>query len=239
MWGLWLLGCGDGVTTPSPTGSCGTEAGVIALATRDGLRLEADFRPAPACGGGAVLLLHMIPPANDRTNWPPAFQDALVDAGFAVLALDRRGAGASEGDPEDAYRGPNGWLDALAAATFLRDEGTGPLTILGASNGTTTLLDYAVRARTQGAPEPVALGFLTGGTYTEAQTPMVELPPTPAVFTYSTDERAWSEAQRAIDPGSWAFLEYPDGAHGTGMFAAVPGFSDDLVSFVAAQGGPP
>jgi hypothetical protein len=98
------------------------------------------------------------------------------------------------------------------------------------------MVDYAVWARGEGAPVPVALGFLTGGAYTEAQTPMARLPAMPAVFTYSTAERAWSEAQRALDPGSWRFLEYPEGDHGTRMFTAEPQVSDDLIGFVAAAG---
>jgi pimeloyl-ACP methyl ester carboxylesterase len=178
----------------------------------------------------------MIPPANDRSNWPADFQDALVAEGFAVLALDRRGAGGSEGDPTDAYDGPRGWLDAHAAARFLRDEGYGPLTILGASNGTTTMLDYAVRARGEGAPVPVALGFLTGGPYTEAQTPMARIPAVPAIFTFSTEERAWSLAQRSLDPGGWEFHEYAEGAHGTHLLDAAPQSRDDLLGFVATAG---
>ena len=74
---------------------------------------------------------------------------------------------------------------------------------------------------------------MTGGTYTENNSPMASLPKVPAVFTYSTDERDWSEAQRALDPGSWSFHEYPDGAHGTGMFEAVPAVTDDLAAFFA------
>jgi pimeloyl-ACP methyl ester carboxylesterase len=198
-----------------------------------GLRLVGDLRAAPACGDPAVLLLHMIPPANDRTNWPADFQDDLRDAGFAVLAIDRRGAGDSEGDPEDAYLGPRGWLDAHAAARFLRDEGYGALVILGASNGTTTMIDYAVRARGEGLAVPAGLGFLTGGPYTESQTPMSRVPPVPAIFTYSTAERAWSVAQQPLDPGSWTFHEYPDGDHGTRILDAAPQSRDDLLGFVA------
>ena len=42
------------------------------------------------------------------------------------------------------------------------------IAILGASNGTTTALDYTIWARDNGHTVPAALGFMTGGGYTEA-----------------------------------------------------------------------
>lgn len=52
-----------------------------------------------------------------------------------------------------------------------------------------------------------------------------------AVFTYSTAERAWSEDQRPLDPGTWVFQEYAEGDHGTRMFDAAPEVADDLLAF--------
>ncbi|MEZ4237627.1 MAG: alpha/beta hydrolase [Myxococcota bacterium] len=216
--------------TPLPT-SEPDEGGVVHLETADGLTLEADYLTAPA-GAAAVVLLHMIPPGNDRSNWPLAFRDQLHDAGYAVLALDRRGAGGSDGVAQEAYTGPNGKLDVAAAVDRVVADGHERVAILGASNGTTSMIDYTVWAAGEGHTAPLALGFLTGGTYTENQTPMSALPSLPAVFTYSTAERSWSEAQRALDPGTWVFHEYPNGAHGTGMFAAAPEVADDLVGFL-------
>ncbi len=63
------------------------------------------------------------------------------------------------------------------------------------------------------------------------QTKMAELPNVPSVFTYSTVEDDWSEAQQALDPGSWSFLEYEGGDHGTRMFDAKPRVVRDLVDF--------
>jgi pimeloyl-ACP methyl ester carboxylesterase len=226
-------GCAPPVVPP-PSGACATPAGEVAVVTRDALTLAADFRPGPRCGGPAALLLHMIPPAHDRSDWPVDLRDDLVAAGLAVLALDRRGAGGSEGDPEDAYLGPRGWLDAHAAARFLRDEGYGDLVVLGASNGTTTMIDYAARAQGEGLALPAALGFFSGGPYTEAQTPMARVPPIPALFAFPPQERDWSLAQRPLDPGSWAFHEYPGGGHGTAILDAAPRSRVDLLEFVTA-----
>lgn len=230
---------------PSPSGSAPTPtaswappgSGVITLTTSDGVALEADYYPSETAGAPGVVLLHMIPPSNDRTNWPTSFVHHLNTEGYAVLVVDRRGAGGSDGVAKDAYEGPNGKLDVAACAEKLAADGFGPLAVIGASNGTTSMLDYAVWAGGAGLPEPVALGFMTGGTYTEAQNPMSAAPAVPAVFTYSTAERAWSEAQRAVDPGGWVFHEYPNGAHGTQMFDAAPEVEDDLVAFLAGALG--
>lgn len=238
-WTLLLTGCaaGDATAPTPPTGDTGTPTPgipapeVITLTTRDGVTLVGDWWRGPA-GAPAIVLLHMIPPANDRTRWPLAFARDLAGQGWSVLRLDRRGAGDSGGVAEEAYLGEKGRWDVEAAAVRLRDEGAGDLAVLGASNGTTSMIDYAAWAPGEGLPEPVALGFLTGGPYTENNTPMTAVPPVPAVFTFSTAERDWSVAQQALDPGSWSFLEYPDGDHGTRMFDAAPEVGADLVEFL-------
>lgn len=237
---LWILlaGCSGGDEKPGTPDTTDTDTSftpppseVVTVQTRDGVTLEADLYPTGIAEGPAFVLLHMIPPANDRTGWPASFIDRLVDQRWAVLALDRRGAGASGGNPAEAYEGEKGRYDVEAAVLDLQARGYGDIAIIGASNGTTSMIDYTVWAGGEGLPVPVALGFMTGGTYTESQTPMSALPDLPAVFTYSTAERAWSEAQRPLDPGSWSFLEYDGGDHGTRMFEAKPEVAGDLVDF--------
>lgn len=235
-----VTGCAEGTETtssPLPTGEWSApEGGVITLEARDGTKLEADYYPQSE-PSPALVLLHMIPPSNDRSTWPTSFIDAMFDLGFTVLVVDRRGAGGSEGDPVDAYNGPKGRTDVEACAVRLTDDGYGPLSIIGASNGTTSMIDYAIWAPSQGLPEPVALGFMTGGTYTETNEVMEDLPQIPSVFTFSTAERAWSEDQRPLDPGTWSWLEYPEGDHGTRMFDADPTVTDDLTAFFAPFAG--
>ncbi|MEZ4320144.1 MAG: hypothetical protein R3F61_21875 [Myxococcota bacterium] len=233
MWLAVLSAC----TSPDPVDTdtdrvLPAEAMVVSLETRDGVTLVGDLVPGTA-GAGGVVLLHMTPLGGwNRTDWPASFVEKLTGAGFTVLALDRRGAGDSGGVAEDAFDGPAGKYDVEAAVLELQRIGAGPLAIVGASNGTTSALDYAAWAGSEGLPEPVALGFMTGGAYTENQTAMSALT-VPAVFTYSTAERAWSVDQQPLDPGSWSFLEYADGAHGTQMFAAAPEVEDDLETFLS------
>ena len=79
--------------------------------------------------------------------------------------------------------------------------------------------------------------FMTGGNYTENNTEMSALSLEHALFTYSTAEKAWSEMQTALDPGTWQFNEYSDGDHGTRMFDSVPGVSQEIEDWLATRLG--
>jgi pimeloyl-ACP methyl ester carboxylesterase len=239
---LLLTGCGDKETDTADTTDTSAswqlpDGGEVTLTTRDGVTLVGDYYPAEAAGSPGVVLLHMIPPSWDRTSWPDTFITALSEAGYAVLNIDRRGAGESGGSAEDAYEGEWGRYDVEAAARLLAEDGYGDLVVIGASNGTTSAIDYAVWAGGEGLPVPSVVGLMTGGSYTEAQTDMADYAALaiPTVFTFSTAERAWSVAQEPLDPGSWLLLEYADGDHGTKMFAAAPEVGDDLLGYLEAH----
>lgn len=220
----------DGADWTMPTG------GVIELTTEDGITLVADYAPVDQEGAAAVVLLHMIPPSWDRTSWPTEFVADLNAQGWAVLVPDRRGAGDSEGVAREAYTGPNGKYDAAACVDRLKADGYDDIAIIGASNGTTTALDYTLWATTEGRPVPAALGFMTGGSYTETNNSMDDLSGSiPAVFTFSTEERNWSVSQQSYGHASWTFHEYEPGDHGTLMFSAAPEVSADLITFLAAS----
>ncbi|MEQ8457838.1 MAG: CocE/NonD family hydrolase [Sandaracinaceae bacterium] len=213
-------------------------AETVTLTTEDGVTLEADaLRPAGEIRG-AVALFHMIPPFNTRGNYPAELLDALTERGLAVLNVDRRGAGGSEGDPVEAYEGPAGRLDVLAAVQWLVDDPCVPdvpYALVGASNGTTSVLDFTVDPGAVSGPSAIA--FLTGGGYTENQNAIADhrdaLDPLPLLFLYSTEERAWSAAFEADGSASWRFEEVADGAHGTNMFGAAPATIELVADFLA------
>lgn len=231
VMGLVLSACAEPAAEYPPVA-----AGVVTRATRDGVDIEADYLPGEA-GAPAVILLHMIPPSNTRADWPDSLRQRLTARGWAVVALDRRGAGGSGGKAEDAYDGDKGRYDVEPFAKLLTDEGYGDLAIIGASNGTTTMIDYAVWAPTEGLPEPVALGFLSGGPYTENQTAMSAVPKVPMSFVYPPNEAAWPDAQRDLDPGTWSFKAYDGGAHGTRMFTTdvSDAVQADVEAFLASS----
>lgn len=221
---------------------CSASASVVHFITDDGVKLEADDYPTGEAMGPSVVLLHMIPPANDRKNFPTAFLDALTKKKIRVLNVDRRGAGASAGVAADAYLGDKGKLDAKAAIVHLT-QGECPVDplrigIVGASNGTTTALDYTLEAAAHAELTfPSALVFLTGGAYTENQAKVSDFMPDlemlPIEFVFAKDEAAWSQGYMTSAPSAWRFEEYDPGGHGTAMFDARPESIETVAKFLS------
>lgn len=243
-------GSGDAGADAGPAPGCtavGLDPEVVHFDTDDGVTLEAALFVEGTVGGPGLILLHMVPPTNNRSNYARPVIDTFVARGFTVLNVDRRGAGGSGGEAIDAYTGPNGRLDAKAAFAFLRAHPCGidatRIALVGASNGTTTVLDYALMTAADDALEaPAALVFLTGGAYTEAQNTVADnratLETLRVLFVYSTAERAWSAPFEAGAPTTWQFNEYTGGDHGTRMFSAVPASVTDVADFLEAAVAP-
>lgn len=223
--------CAGGTTDTA--GDSGTpwvvpEGGVVELLTDEGadsITLEADYYPVDAEGAPAVVLLHMTPDGPwNRTDWPTELIEAMNDAGYTVLNVDRRGAGGSEGVSGEAYIGPKGKFDVDAAVRRLVDDGYGDLALVGASNGTTSLLDYTNYAADEGLRGPVANLYLSPGTYTVNNSVFADTPHPPSFFAYSDAEKAWpDEVAKPGAPDDWVFEEYFNGNHGTNMFGAAEG----------------
>lgn len=240
---LLALACTDDATqTPvddsTTTGSTWDQpaGGVITVDTRDGVTLEADYLPSATEGAPAIVLLHMIPPSNTRADWPQDFQQALSEQGWTVVAVDRRGAGGSGGSAVDAYQGEAGKYDVEAVVNKLVADSYGEIAIIGASNGTTSMVDYAVWAEGEGLPVPLGLAYMSGGSYTETQNQMATVPKVPMAFLYPPSEAAWPEGHQDLDPGSWVWHSYANGAHGTRLFTTSDAaqVQSDLLAFTAS-----
>ncbi len=210
--------------------------------TRDGLMLRADHHlpdPAAANSAGAVLL-HMSPSGNnDRSNFPPEFISALQGAGLQVLNLDRRGVGGSAELARSAYEGPDGKWDAEAGVTYLLEQGVQQdrVFMIGASNGSTSVLDYAIFANTEMAlPVPAAMIFLSGGGYTENNNTIEDhralLQEIPLLFLYSPTERGWNDRFTMSAPNTWSFVELERSAHGTRMLEELPTTTSSITRFL-------
>jgi len=233
----------DPDATPDPMADCGGEWAVVQLPTEDGETLEADYRPAASTDAGAVVLLHMIPPGNDRSGYPLRVRDAFAGTGFAVLNVDRRGAGGSTGTAADAYSGPGGRLDVEAAVDFLLSADrdcpvqSNRLVLVGGSNGTTSVYDYTVGHRAD-LPDPAANVFLSPGGYTATNnsfpTAAADRGPEadrPYLWVFPTNE-PWSRDFQADAPANWRFVEHGT-QHGTRMFDGA-GLEADTVAELLA-----
>jgi alpha-beta hydrolase superfamily lysophospholipase len=244
-----LLACGaapDEAPPPAETtsGVCEATDDVVTFETQDGVMLTADLQPAASANRGAVVLFHMIPPSNDRSGWPKRVRNAMNDLDLTVLNVDRRGAGDSEGDPQDAYLGIGGRRDAEAAVSFLL-SGAGTcgvdadrIALIGASNGTTSTLDYAA-GHVDDLPDVAGLAWLSPGSYTEAQFRIDDrrnlLEATPILWLFPTYED-WSLAFVDGAPDTWTFVER-GAAHGTLMFDGDELEDDTVADLLAFLGG--
>ncbi len=234
----------DDTDTEGVDAACGADEQVVRFPTEDGVTLEADWRPAPAAGAGVVILVHMIPPGNDRSGYPRRVRDALAATGVGMLNLDRRGAGGSTGVAKEAYTGPGGQHDVAAAVQFVLGSACAPdrtkILLVGASNGTTSVHDYAA-APGADLPAPAAMAWLSPGTYTVLQNAVGSAARSvPLLWLFPTNE-PWSKDFVDGAPAAWTFVERGE-QHGTRMFDSADleaSTLTDLVAFVRDQVGTP
>ncbi len=227
-----LAGCAGSALAPDrPPPARADPPVVVVMTTSDGVRLEADFRAGDP-GAPAVLLLHMTPAGGfRRTDWPAALLDSLTERRWNALVVDRRGAGNSGGVGEEAFRGPGGRLDVVACLQWLSARGVERVVIVGASNGTTSMIDYAAQP-VSGLAAVVGLGFLSPGAYTENQTAMIAVPETAAFYAFPESESAWPDAVEATHRPLELFRRYAGDAHGTKLFGPHPELTTDLVDWL-------
>lgn len=204
---------------------CGKAESSITFSAQDGIQLAADYWPAQTANRGVVILLHMIPPTYNRTSYPERVRKAIHDLNLNVFNIDRRGAGASKGKAQDAYQGPSGALDLEKAFAYLADTtqhncavNLKNVTLMGASNGTTSALDYTVK---NGVQRPASLIWLSPGAYTENQNKIQDnlnilnaLP----VLTIHPASEPWIKQNTPAGATQWKVVELANGKHGTNNF---------------------
>ncbi len=250
MWTL-LLACGGDNPTDAPGGTtdattdvggepCVGGESVVSMETTDGVTLEADDMMASVSGRPALVLFHMVPPYFDRSSWPKRIRSKFHDLDINVLNVDRRGAGGSGGVPEEAYFGDGALLDGEAAVSWLMSDQRGcaidteRLMLFGASNGTTTTLDYAF-GHAGDLPDVAGLAWLSPGEYTEAQNDIDDkrkkLENVSMHWLYPENE---PYADDFVDgaPGTWQFARRGL-QHGTDMFDGDT-LEDDTVADLLA-----
>ena len=194
-----------------PTPSLGAAHEDVSFTTSDGLRLEGWF--IPSRNGGTVI-------AFPGRSGPQKHTRMLVEHGYGVLLFDRRGEGASEGDP-NAF----GWVgdrDLHAATDYLRsrpDVDASRIGAIGLSVGGEMLIHAAARSdafkavvsegasgqsiRDDIANAGLVEGILSGSGITAAT----------AIFTSTTPPPSMKSEVAKISPRS-VFLIYGENGQG-------------------------
>lgn len=203
----------------------------VSIATNDDLALIGDYyRPAGDAPRGSILLLHML--GNRRQSWAPLIP-ALVEANFAVLAIDMRGHGETGGLQDWALAED----DTQILIDWLREQAPdAPVGIVGASIGS----NMALRGMANDAEVVTAVALSPGLDYRgvttdDAVTAIGERP----LFLVASrnDNPSGSDTQALFDlaTGETQFRLYNGRIHGTGLFVSEPTIVDLVSAWLVEQ----
>jgi pimeloyl-ACP methyl ester carboxylesterase len=219
--------------TPDPKPQGGE---VVTVTTRDSVDIVADYYASSSADRPLAVFVHMDPTgSSNRDNWPGEVLQPLVDADWAVMVLDRRGAGDSGGTAADAFETVAGAYDIEAVVLRVQDDGFGSFVLIGASNGTTSVLDYSALSADESWPAPDGFVMLSAVGSTTNNHAIADMPSVPAWFGFPASEADNNVPWQDANPGDWSFMEYDPGAHGTRMFGDAPDAAGELSAWVIGQ----
>lgn len=162
-------------------------------------------------GDGARWILLVHDEGQDLDVWGelPA---GLARSGFTALSFDLRGHGASD-DPWDAAAAR---LDVLAAMSFARSEGAGPIGLVGSGTGATACVEAAAIRETAAL---VAISVTAVPSAIEAAQ-MVRCPKLFIVGSWDEAARQHAQALHDRSPG-WGLLSLvPVSVQGAALLAS-------------------
>lgn len=216
----------------------------VTFTTSDGVVISGNFI-TPREPKGAVLLLHMMP--STKESWEP-FQQALVKAHIASLAIDLRGHGQSTKGPADVVLDYKNFSDAdhqltkndvTSAVEYLTAKGFAKnrIIVAGASIGA----NLAIQELSQD-PEINSVILLSPGLdYHGIETEQYarSLSDNQALYTIASRDDAYSfdSSRRLYDVATIKkdIGEYDDIGHGTTMLEKKPEMIDSIVSWIATR----
>ncbi len=204
-----------------------------ALVTADGLTLAATYYSPTADPAPGILLLHML--GRDRSDWHD-FALQLQQAGYAVLAIDLRGHGESEGSRDYTLME----RDAAAGIRFLRDQpqiDANRLLIIGASIGANIALRYAASD-----PDIAGVVLLSPGLDYRQVTTADAMPAygeRPILIAASSEDSYAADSARQLDSlaaGPHQLLIYDGQGHGTRMLGKGNGLETAILDWLRSLG---
>jgi len=201
-----------------------------------------DAVPAPA-----ALLLHMY--RSNRSSWDPLIPH-LQRAGFAVLAIDLRGHGASGGAEAETFsrraaqRDPAVFhdmhYDVEAARRWLatrKEVDQARVALIAASVGCSLAFAYAAEDRSVDVVAAMSPG--TGYFGMDSTVPMMTIGQRPVLLTATEYERKACDHLSRFNPHATKKIIGKMTAHGTRMFDALDGIEAMITKFVREGVGKP
>jgi pimeloyl-ACP methyl ester carboxylesterase len=218
---VWLLAA-QNVSSP--------EAQPVQVTASDGLTLIGDFyhvandtnQPQPA-----VLLLHII--GSDRHSWTPLIP-SLLDAGYAVLAVDLRGQGDTGGEINwgAATTDVQTWLDWLRDQPDVRRDA---VSIIGASIGA----NLALIGCSNDDPCVTAIALSPGLVYYSLKPNINLLNKRSALLLASQNDLYPADSVKqmvSLANGDIGARIYPGTAHGTHLFEGSDKMRQGLITTI-------
>lgn len=215
------------------------------LTTKDNKRIAADYYQAEDPRGW-VVYLHMMPATKE--SWRP-LASYLAKNGYAGIAIDFRGHGASDGGPEgyqefsDAEHQAS-TKDLEAALTYLEGAGAVPkrVALIGASIGANLALKWLAEHKEYPCAVLLSAGLNYRGIKTE---PLARnlCRGQRVLFAASRDDtRAGGDnaaqnetiAAAIPDEAGKELLSYETGGHGTMLTEAHPELAEKILNFIKA-----
>ena len=216
-----LVSCraGEG---PSAQGGSETMAfEAVKFYTEDNVKIAANFFKAEQRDAKAVILVHML--NNKKESWND-FAAKLQAKGYAVIAIDMRGHGQSQGSwkrfsPADFSKIT---MDIAAAKDFLYSQGanTGFLVVMGASIGANSALNYAVEDEDAKGVVLLSPGLDYRGVKTDETSLELSLP---ALIVAAEGDTYSADSSKTISKNAEnaEIKIYEGDKHGTDMFSGT------------------
>ncbi len=192
-----------------------SQESVKKIITEDGVKVAYSYYPSD--GEKGIILLHML--RRDRNDWNE-FAQLLQSKGYSVISIDLRGHGESDGNwNEFSERDFNNMvLDVKATKELLAEKGISSFSIIGASIGANTALNYAVTDSEVKTVILLSPGLNYRGIKTEENIKNFK---NPILIIVSEEDAGSFESSKKLHElatGTKELKIYQNAGHGTNMF---------------------
>ena len=220
-------------TAPTVTPTPSTNFVTFSIEAMDGATLMAHFYPPESSPAPGLLLLHMW--QRQKEDWV-SLASRFQQQGYAVMTLDLRGHGESEGTAEGTLD-PELWTDDIVRAWTVMAEQPSVdaerTAIVGASIGANLALRAAAIEERVEAVVLLSPGLDYHGITT--QEAMDEYGERPALIVASADDPYAAESAEELAQGGKVLTIYPEGGHGTELLTTQPDVVNLMLGWLNQQ----